>query len=268
MKKILIEILHRLLLNDMGKKHAQFLFERLYELSISGMNYGSGDKIENSGELAVLSYIKSQLNKNALVTLIDVGANEGQYATVLREVFPMSIIHSFEPSPAIFQILERNMKGKNISLHKVGLSDLARYTTLYASPLTSELSSLYKRRLDHFNLSMNKEERIELTTLDNFCTVRNIAFLDFLKLDIEGHELSALKGAKQMIQAKKIRFIQFEFGGTDIDSRTYFQDFWYLLNNDYKIYRVVKDGLHPILNYKETLEIFTAINYFAELKAD
>ena len=86
-------------------------------------------------------------------------------------------------------------------------------------------------------------------------------------MDIEGHELSALKGAKEMLEGKKIRFIQFEFGGTNVDSRTYFQDFWYLLSKNYTIYRIVKDGLHLIPKYKETQEIFTTINYLAELKS-
>ena len=65
---------------------------------------------------------------------------------------------------------------------------------------------------------------------------------------------------------KKIKFIQFEFGSCNIDSKTYFQDFWYLLKDNYNIYRIVKDGITPIIKYKETSEIFTTINYLAELK--
>ena len=46
--------------------------------------------------------------------------------------------------------------------------------------------------------------------------------IDLLKLDVEGHELYLLS-AKKFIS--KISVIQFEFGGCNIDTRTYFRDF-------------------------------------------
>ena len=75
--------------------------------------------------------------------------------------------------------------------------------------------------------------------------------------------MNALQGAIELINNKKIDYIQFEFGGTNIDSKTYFRDFYYLLNSNYKIYRILKDGLFEISTYKETYEIFSAINYLA-----
>jgi hypothetical protein len=87
-----------------------------------------------------------------------------------------------------------------------------------------------------------------------------------LKLDIEGHELKALNGATQMINSKKIDVIQFEFGGCNIDSRTYFQYFFYLLKDNYYIYRILKDGLFEMPTYKKTYEIFITINYLAVKK--
>src|SRR5690606_3866529 len=107
---------------------------------------------------------------------------------------------------------------------------------------------------------------IEIRTIDQFCRDQNISNIDFLKLDIEGHEMAALRGASEMLNKNAIRFIQFEFGGCNIDSRTYFQDFWYLLHERYKIYRIVRDGLFHVERYSETYEIFRTINYLAELK--
>ena len=69
-----------------------------------------------------------------------------------------------------------------------------------------------------------------------------------------------------MISDKKINFIQFEFGGCNIDSRTYFQDFFYLLNDNYTIYRDLKNGLFEMPVYKETYEIFITINFLAVAK--
>ena len=83
---------------------------------------------------------------------------------------------------------------------------------------------------------------------------------------IEGHELKALKGAARMINEKKVDVIQFEFGGCNIDSRTYFQDFFYLLKDNFTIYRILRDGLLEMPTYQETHEIFITINYLAVKK--
>lgn len=80
--------------------------------------------------------------------------------------------------------------------------------------------------------------------------------------------LKVLKGAKDLIGKNSIDFIQFEFGGANIDSRTYFQDFYYLLTPYYKIYRILKDGLIAIDAYKEIYEIFLTTNFLAILKKD
>jgi len=85
-------------------------------------------------------------------------------------------------------------------------------------------------------------------------------------LDVEGHEYAVLQGAKELIERNKIQFIQFEFGGCNIDSRVFFQDFFYFLSPKYKIFRVLKDGLYPINEYSENLEVFSVTNYFAQLR--
>jgi hypothetical protein len=105
-----------------------------------------------------------------------------------------------------------------------------------------------------------------LTTIDNYCLNNDIEKIYFLKLDVEGHELKVLQGASKMIFDKKIDFIQFEFGGCNIDSKTYFRDFYYLLKDDFNIYRIVENGLFAIKAYKEEYEIFRTINYLAERK--
>ena len=69
-------------------------------------------------------------------------------------------------------------------------------------------------------------------------------------------------GAEEMLKQRKIHRIQFEFGGCNIDSRTFFRDFWMILSNDYDIFRIMKDGLWQITNYSEQLEIFTYSNFF------
>jgi len=69
-----------------------------------------------------------------------------------------------------------------------------------------------------------------------------------------------------MLRAGAIHWIQFEFGGCNIDSRTYFRDFFDLLNPQYDVYRLLRNGLFPIRSYHETQEVFTTTNFIAILR--
>ena len=110
---------------------------------------------------------------------------------------------------------------------------------------------------------MRPSETISLDTLDNYCRNNQIGHIDLLKLDVEGHELAVLRGAKKILEDAGIDLLQFEFGGCNIDSRTYFRDFYTLLSPKFRICRVLTNGLWPIEAYSESLETFTTTNYLA-----
>ena len=122
----------------------------------------------------------------------------------------------------------------------------------------------------NYQIIVNNNNKLFLTSqivtkiLDEFCSDHKIEHIHFLKMDVEGNELNILNGAKRMIENDSIDFIQFEFGGCNIDSRTFFQDFFYLLKERYRIYRILKNGLYPIDSYSEKYEIFITTNYLAQ----
>ena len=88
------------------------------------------------------------------------------------------------------------------------------------------------------------------------------SILDYVKIDVEGHELDVLEGFGDLI--KNVRLIQFEFGGCNIDTRTFFQDFWYYFTEkDFLIFRVTPRGPLLIKNYTEKDEFFLTTNYIA-----
>ena len=261
-KKIIVLLLKPIF----GRLAWQNFFEFIHYIGIRGMHFGQGAFVGESGERYVISYLKKKSEKDLI--LFDVGGNIGKYSIVLNEIIPQNrIIYAFEPSKVTSQKFIENTKTiPNLILNNIGLSDKKCELDLFYDAETSGLSSVYQRDLNHVNISMAKSEKVNLERLDDFCNQNNIDRIDLLKIDVEGHELSVLNGCGKLLNEKKIRFIQFEFGGCNIDSRTYFKDFFNLLNPNYIIYRIIQHNMIEVKNYSELNEIFTTVNYFAELR--
>ncbi|MEI8389686.1 MAG: FkbM family methyltransferase [bacterium] len=255
-----------------GLEDYQVLFNELHKCSIIGLNIGGTLELSDSGEDLTIKNMINMINmiENEDVTIFDVGANVGNYSTeILKGCINKKLyLHAFEPSKATFEKLNKNINNPNVKLNNFGLSDKEETLTLYKDTPSSDLASLYDRKIEHFNINLHIKEEVELKTLDLYCQANNINYIDVLKLDVEGHEFNVLNGAKNMLNAKKIKIIQFEFGGCNVDSRTFFRDFWYLLKENYKIYRVLRDGLFEFTQYEERQEILIYSNFIAVIKED
>jgi hypothetical protein len=149
-------------------------------------------------------------------------------------------------------------------LFNYGFGDKESCTNLYSNKRLLGWSSLYPHKLDHLGISLDQAEIIGLRTLDSFCNEKKINHIDFLKMDIEGHEFKELKGAVNLINSRSIDFIQFEFWPCNIDSNTYFCDFFYLLHSNSNLYRILKYGISHINQYNEINElVIGTTNYLA-----
>ena len=246
-----------------GRRVFQPLWERLHELSLRGMNVGTGDAVRASGELLVLDAVAKHVRGRPPV-VFDVGANVGAYASLVLERLPDAELYCFEPSPTAFaRLVDAVGDCERAHLFDFGLGADDGFVPLYADADGSPLSSVFQRRLDHLAIPMNFHGEVRLRRLDAVCLEEGIDHVDLLKLDVEGNELNVLEGAGALLDGETIDAVQFEFGGTNIDARTYFQDFFYLLNPSYRLYRIVADGLAAIERYRERYEIFETTNFLA-----
>jgi hypothetical protein len=133
--------------------------------------------------------------------------------------------------------------------------------TLWSDHPGSGLASLTKRNLDLLGMDFDIQERVSITTLDTWCE-KNHTWPDALKIDVEGMELAVLHGAERALTTVKV--LQFEFGGTQIDQRLYFADYFrFFHDRGFDIYRVAPRRLLPIPNYSELDETFQTTNYLA-----
>ncbi len=235
------------------------MFERLHRVALAGMNMGrSADNPAWSGERVVIERLAQT------PVIFDVGANIGDYASMVLEVRPGARIWCFEPSAEACSRLV-NRLGHRLTAMAIALGDAEGQSDFFAPSEGSPLGSTYARQ--HSSLEWKPTERVHVRRLDDVCRDNSINRIDLLKIDVEGHELAVLRGAERMIRTGAIAAIQFEFGGANVDSRTFLKDFFILLSESYQIHRIVRDGLTPVA-YEERTEVFTTTNYLAVRRAE
>jgi FkbM family methyltransferase len=253
-----------------GNNFIQKALEKNVNVSQYLMGIGSGGGVESSGEEAIFRILKQ--TKQPPYCIFDVGANKGQFLQLTcKNITKKNLsVHCFEPGNETFKFLKKSCKqDEYIKLNNIGLGREQGEFELYYNNDGSGLASLTKRKLDHFNIDFNKSEMVKIETVDNYCSEKAIKHINLLKVDVEGHELDVFAGAKGMFESKSIDIVTFEFGGCNIDTRTFFQDFWYFFNEiNFKILRITPSGyLHHIESYKEIHEQFRTINFIAILNS-
>ncbi|NEQ39984.1 MAG: FkbM family methyltransferase [Okeania sp. SIO3I5] len=199
--------------------------------------------------------------------IFDVGANNGEWSLLLHKMFPESRIFLFEPQPACQKIImEKQIP--NSKLIPNAVSSKRGTVQLYTTDETSVIASLHQRYESYLQSRTFYSIDVETITLDSVIEDNGLSCVDFIKMDIEGHELDALKGVTKSLEKGIIKALSFEFGCGNINSRTFFRDFWnFLFPMNYRIYRILPSSrLMPIESYYEDCEYFLSVtNYIAVL---
>ena len=129
-------------------------------------------------------------------TVVDGGANAGQFARASAETWPQAQVYSFEPLPALAATLRQNLRDlvPRVHIEEVALGASAGMVTFYETPY-----SLQSSVLKPIGTAYEKIE-VRQVRLDDLLGETTLAQPVLLKLDLQGYELEALKGAVGLLE--------------------------------------------------------------------
>ncbi len=143
------------------------------------------------------------LRRIAPRTILDVGANEGQFAKIARHFCRDAMIHSFEPLPSVFAELRRNLESMSpAKAHCFALGDSNEQTVIQAndfSPSSSLLNvgQLHVTELPH--TATTNSVSIEVRRLDDLFQDVDLPQPIFIKIDVQGFEDRVLAGGLRLL---------------------------------------------------------------------
>jgi len=209
--------------------------------------------------------VKFLASHSPLSICIDVGGYHGEYTDEIIKYYPFSEIIVFEPQKKLAENLIKKFEtNRLVTVETTSLDKEMREATLYKDTTDLSLSSFTKRDIIDYELS--EEEKVPAIPFEYYWREGLDSMpIDFCKIDVEGHELDVLKGFGQAIHSTHL--IQFEFGDCNVDTRTFFKDFWkFFQEHNFDLFRVSSEGIIPITYYSSIDETFSTTNYIARRK--
>ena len=235
------------------------LIVRIYNFKI----YGSIQKNKTSyfllkkcefGDYHELNTIK-KLSKEGKLLFVDCGCNYGFYSLYTASLSEKNQILSIEASKNTLEELIKNLNLnnlKNINFFNNAISNIVGENVLYYESINDCESSQ-----THKNFKVKSEFTVDTITIDSLLKQY---FLDdynvIIKLDIEGNEINAIKGALDVIKKSHpliiMEFSKFIF--ENLDNIDYLKNF--LIKYDYSIF----DTNYKKKNIEEVLEMLNNLN--------
>ncbi len=158
----------------------------------------------------------SLLQHRRFVSVLDIGANEGQFATLARRLWPQAQIHSFEPLPKVHAVLQQTLNGLgNAHAHALALSHRAGKTVMHASAFSPSSSLLPMADLHRSEWPQSVEQtavEVTMARLDDWARAQQIAAgPQLIKIDVQGHEKAVIDGGQQTLRCADVVALEVSF---------------------------------------------------------
>jgi FkbM family methyltransferase len=197
-------------------------------------------KHDENGE----SLIIEKLSGFKFATIFDVGANQGDWSMMVTTAFPEATVHAFELSEATRIALKKNVENRPVIVADFALGGDCVTTEYKDYGAFSALNTLVTPATFHDAQIEYTMQKAALVTGDKYMELADIEIVDFLKIDVEGAEMSVLEGFREALRNHKVRVIQFEYGFSNGDAKCLMKDFYSMLSSfGYEIGKIWKAGV-------------------------
>jgi FkbM family methyltransferase len=157
-------------------------------------------------------FIRQNVKPGMIV--LDIGANTGYMTILLADlVGAHGQVHSFEPMPASYELLRKNVDGNGLNqvhLHKLALSDRKGEATLHVDPGNDGGNTIGNVSGEGWN--GHTAITVATEALDDFLGRAGIGKVDFIKIDVEGAESLVFAGARKLLSRPDAPLIVCEVG--------------------------------------------------------
>lgn len=232
--KIFIRILNRININVSKKNIKTFPQLIIFSFDRISTSINWEGRYENEILLLLEEFIIKKLPNSKKHASIDMGANIGNHSVFLSKFF--NKVYSFEPNPRVYDVLSINSRyfaaSKNIIPYNMGLSDKSGKLPFEIFP--TNIGGSRVKSVDIVKKSNDKIIYIDVERADKIDSLQKEK-IELIKIDVEGHEINALKGAQKLIESNK-PIILFEAGASD--SYKSFEVIEYLSSLNYKFYTI------------------------------
>ena len=148
-------------------------------------------------------------------TVIDVGANTGQFAKYIHKLLPDARIYSFEPLKNCYDQLHKNMKAiPNFRAFQFALGNENEQRTMYRNDFSPSSSLLQMEEL-HKEVFPQTEhttlEKIEIRRLDDISKELDIVDNLLVKIDVQGFEDKVILGGERVISMASVLIVETSF---------------------------------------------------------
>lgn len=137
-------------------------------------------------------------------TVFDIGANRGDFTVLFSSVVgPTGSVHAFEPVPPTFSALDERIKAecrfRNVALNNHAIGDAEGVFQMQVPGGDFGQASLKSHAMASWTDRERQSYDCKVRTLDSYLEQHEVNRLDFIKIDVEGAELSALRGGQKTI---------------------------------------------------------------------
>jgi len=197
--------------------------------------------------------------------VIDVGSHVGDWTYEATQIATgdASRFLAIDGNSALLEPLQQRFQGdKRVSVRHCAISDFlgkADFQRRDQNDAFCGSNSVYR----HYYLAGggSSVEIVDVVTLDAILSELGWPRIDFLKLDVEGSEVPALRGASDAMSRAAIRMIQIEYNQTWIKARTSLEDVFDICHKTgYQLYRILAKGLMSFEEYHYLLDDFVYAN--------